>query len=237
MNLDNLPWIHLEDKDAAYQVVKFLPDNPVILEAGCCAAEDTLRFKKIWPESTVYAFEPNPDLYEIAKKNIGDTKGIYLYPYALSDKEEKRTFYMSKFMPGASSFFEDNSKNVEVPQSVLDSLRLTREEYIPSYLDESITVQCLTIDNWRKKNNIGQIDYFWLDAEGAEVLILKGTNETLEKVRVISIEFSFVEFRKGWVQFDELYEFLTTHGFFIHAIWQAHENWCGNAIFLNREII
>lgn len=231
MNIDKLPWIHFEDKDAAYKVVKFLPDNPVILEAGCCAAEDTLRFKKIWPDCIVYAFEPNPDLYEIAKKNIGDTEGIYLYPYALSDKEENRTFYMSKFMPGASSFFADNSKNVNVPQSVLDSLKITREEYIPSYLDEPITVQCLTIDSWR--NKIRQIDYLWLDAEGAEVLILKGAIETLKQTRVISIEFSFVEFRKGWVQFDELYEYLITHNFKIYALWQAHENWCGNAIFLN----
>jgi FkbM family methyltransferase len=247
LNTDNFPWIQLDDKQHAYQVVKFLPENPVIIEAGACDAEDTLKFKDIWPESTIHCFEPNTMLFDIASKNIANpppqfsnsrnTKGINIYPLALSDTAGERTFFMSKAMAAASSFFEDNSKNVDVPQTVLDSLKITRDEYIPSYEDVEVKVKCVTIDGWRKENGIGDIDYIWLDTEGAELMILQGSDETLKNTKVVSIEFNFQEFRKNMAQFEDVYNFVASHGFDLYVIWQAHANWQANGIFVKKGLL
>lgn len=241
INLNTLPWIDYEDKDAVYHAVRFLPEAPVIIEAGGCAAEDTLRFKDIWPDSIVYAFEPNPDLFKVFTRhitilpnNLSKTKNnrnIHLSPLALADVVGEKTFNMSAAMPAASSFFDDNSINVDVPQTVLDSLKIKREEYIPTYKDTPITVRCTTIDAWREKNNIGNIDYIWLDTEGAELMILTGAINTLKTVKVISLEFNFQEFRKGQAQFEDVYNFLINNGFKCHVIWRAHEQWQAVGVF------
>src|SRR5271157_5468383 len=72
----DLPWIDIEDKDAVDQMKPLLQENPTIIEAGCCDGADTIRFKKVWPKSTIFTFEPNPDLYEIAKRNL-EKEGLY----------------------------------------------------------------------------------------------------------------------------------------------------------------
>ena len=52
------------NSDKVLECVKpFLPENPTILEAGAYEGEDTIRFKKFWPNSVVHTFEPVPEAY------------------------------------------------------------------------------------------------------------------------------------------------------------------------------
>ena len=240
MNFENLPRIDAEDKDAAQMVVKFLPEAPVILEAGACDAEDTIRFKSIWPNATIYCFEPNPNLFRIASRNIAsppagfavpeNMDSVHIYNRALSDTAGKKTFYDSDF-PATSSFFPTNFEDVVIPESILSSLKMKSKDDMIRYPERAITVEAVTIDGWRKEEGVGPIDYMWLDVEGAELLALKGAIETLKTVKVLYVEYSFQQFRKGWGLFNELYEFIVSQGFKIHVLWQCHDNWNGNAIF------
>lgn len=232
----NLPWIDLEDNQNAYQVIKFLPENPLILEGGACGADDIITFKKIWPKSTIYIFEPNPLLFKVAQDKIKDYKDVYLYPYALSDSVGEKVFYMSNVMPQMSSFFQDNAVNVDIADSILKSVNQTREDFRKGYDDKPTTVQCITIDEWRIKEGVDHIDYLWLDIEGAELMALKGAASILPEVKVLYVEMNFQEFRKGMVLFDELYDFITSNGFEIYVIWRAHKNWIANGIFLKKNL-
>jgi len=47
-----------------YEIAKYLPVNPVIIEAGAYIGNDTLEMSKVWPKGRIYAFEPVPMLYE-----------------------------------------------------------------------------------------------------------------------------------------------------------------------------
>lgn len=248
--IENLPWINIEDKDAELQVVPFLSKTPLIVEAGAAAGEDTLKFKDIWPESIVHCFEPNPDLRQICREAIASEKNpfhpdvqtnksnIFLYPFALSDSEGERVFYKSKAHAATSSLFPDNSKNVVVPESILQWLNTrSHDEAMPSKQDEPIKVQCTTLDIWAEKEKVTRIDYLWLDAEGSELLILKGAQRMLPTIRAISIELNSQEFRVGGALFDDVYNYIINNGFSIHAIWKAHDNWQANAIFINKGVI
>ena len=44
--------------------LKFLPENPVILEAGAHKGKDTVEMAKLWPAGTIHAFEPVPSLFK-----------------------------------------------------------------------------------------------------------------------------------------------------------------------------
>ena len=45
-------------------IAQFLPENPVILEAGAHVGTDTVEMVNLWPKCTVYAFEPVPELFD-----------------------------------------------------------------------------------------------------------------------------------------------------------------------------
>ncbi len=222
--VESLPWINGNDDDAMYYALPFLPKNPTIIEAGVCGGEDTRKFKKEWPNSIIYGFEAHPEHFALAKKSLENLDGVFLYPKALFDRTGHITFYCSKLASGASSILSDNKNNVENIFNDPPELR--------SYLDEPITVACTTIDDWAKESNVTNVDYIWLDTEGAELYILENAKTILSTVKVISTEINFQEFRNGMTFFDELYDFLTENGFVLKCIW-GNPRWQAVAMFVN----
>jgi FkbM family methyltransferase len=226
--IEDLPWISASDADTLKYTSPFLPNNPIILEAGVCDANDTISMVNLWPEATIYGFEPNPDLYPIAERKIRPFKNIFLYPLALFDRIGKITFYKSGSIPGASSVLFDNLDYINMPEDI--------EYNGVNYRDTSVTVDCTTIDHWSEVTRVNQIDYIWLDTEGAELYILQNAKRILPTVRVISIEVNFHEFRVGMTQFSDLYSFLTENGFKIKYIW-GRSDWQGVAVFVNASLV
>jgi hypothetical protein len=45
-------------------IARFLPPNPIIVEAGAHSGKDTLSMCMLWPSGTIYAFEPIPAIFE-----------------------------------------------------------------------------------------------------------------------------------------------------------------------------
>ena len=45
-------------------IAKFLPHDPIIIEAGAHYGEDTVAFAKRWPQAKIISFEPNPEAYK-----------------------------------------------------------------------------------------------------------------------------------------------------------------------------
>lgn len=43
-------------------IARYLPKNPVTLEAGAHNGSDTVEMIELWPTATIYAFEPVPVL-------------------------------------------------------------------------------------------------------------------------------------------------------------------------------
>lgn len=234
IDLDKLPWIQIEDTEAAYYAMPYLGVAPIILEAGACSGDDTQLFKKIWSYCTIHAFEPHEVHYAELSRRVKIMKdnginNINLYNFALSDTDGEKTFYMSDDVPAASSLLSDNYSNIEIPQTILDSVNLKREDI--SYRDKPTTVKCMRMSSWARMMNVTKIDYMWLDAEGAELIILQNAGHIIDNVKVINTEVNFLEFRKGTVQFEELYNFLIEKGFTIQYIW-GNRIWQGNAIFI-----
>lgn len=222
--IEDLPWIKAKDEDAINYAESFLSKNPVILEAGVCGGEDTICFKKKWPNSIIYGFEPHPENFACAKIKTKDLAGVAIMNSALFDHVGKITFYKSATIPAASSLLVDNLNNIEIPKDL--TLGGT------NYRDTAATVDCTTVDHWAKEAGIKKIDFIWLDTEGAELYILKNAKTILPTVRVISTEVNFKEFRLGMTYFQDLYEFLTEQGFVLKYIW-GRSDWQGVAIFVH----
>ena len=230
MNLSELPWVDVEDKDAVQLVKQYLPHDPVIIEAGTCDAEDTLRFKNVWPKAKVYGFEPVPTLFAKSFTLTLNVLGVEIYNCALAGSCGNKQFCESTAMPGASSFFADNLKNIDVPEDIVEEM----EKDGRTYRDIQTIVECITIDEFCSFNRINRVNFIWLDTEGYELEILKGAKEILPIVTVVLLELNFQEFRVGIPLFEEVYNFMVEKGFELKHIWQARPNWQANGVFVRK---
>src|SRR5579862_8337847 len=75
---------------------KYLPDNPVIVEAGAFDGRDTRLLSQMWPTATIHSFEPVPEIYAILQKNTQDLPNVHTYPVGLSDTTGNALFYVSE---------------------------------------------------------------------------------------------------------------------------------------------
>ncbi len=205
------------EKVPFFLLKRLLPDNPIIVEAGAQFGEDTSWMSEMWPKGIIHAFEPLPASFEKLERNTKKYKNVYRHQLALSNKAEKASFYVDGHSGGASSLLRPT-----------DSINKT---YFHADLNNPISVECITLDNWAKKNNINKIDFLWLDMEGNELRALQASTEILKTVKIIYTEVNLQEFWHGCVQYKDLKKWLEGNGF--KEIWSdIVPKWHGNVLFV-----
>ena len=236
--------IHRWLKDDPYSVLKFvqqyLPNNPIILEAGAFDGRETITMAKIWPLAKIHAFEPMPNNFDLLKQNTSQLKNVSIYKQALSDKEGNALFYVSELenKPGLPA----GSGSLLAPK---DHLTHAPEILFP----HQITVETTTIDRWAKNHSIEAIDFMWLDMQGHELTALKHATTILPTLRVVYLETIFVRGYEGQPLYDEVKKWMTDHGFRLLALDFNEEEallgetlpkgrqWFGNALFIREDLI
>lgn len=212
----------------------FLPENPVIFEAGAHYGDDTLRFLKKWPLSTILSFEPNPHAFEILQSQTQNHPNIHLYPFALNSVSEAIRFYVCHGENNDNPIFEGAS-------SVLEPTEVTQKYYRGPVIE----VQGVNLDEWCEAQNIDHIDFVWLDLEGFELPALRSSPKILNTIQAIYTETNFLEFRKGTTQYKDLKAFLESQGFKLVSHWYAKHkflyrhsdgNFQGNALFVKKNL-
>ncbi len=188
----------------ALDIIKpYIPQNPIIVEAGAYIGSDSIKFTKEWPLVDVHSFEPVPQLFQLLEKETDRFNNIHCYPYALSNKDDIAFFYVA-----------EKPKNPNRPTQA-GSLLAPKErlKYSSITFPHTIEVPTITLDSWAKKYHIPHIDLLWLDMQGAELSVLKASKQILKTVTAIFTEVSFIESYEKIPQVDEVTNWLESHGF------------------------
>lgn len=197
-------------------IARYLPKNPVIVEAGAHIGRDTIKMHKAWPTSTIHAFEPVPELYSYLIDNTAPYPKIFCYPLALSNVTGESTFFVSSGRSTAtSSFFEAGRYQEQFPDTL----------FSPSL------VQTITLDEWTQLHSIMHVDALWLDMQGAELQALQGALKMLSNISVIHTEVNLTERYKGIPLYPEIKQWLLDQGFTIAHETFPHPEW-GNILFV-----
>src|SRR5438309_5767338 len=153
----------------------FLPDNPIIVEAGAFDGNDTNKMALQWPNGTVHAFEPVPEIYERLLDNTTAFTNIVYHPCALSDHTGTALFYISErpTRPGVAS----QAGSLHKPKE-----RLSKS---PLIFPRTTTVPTITLDQWADENGISALDLLWLDTQGHELAILQAAPHMISKIKVV----------------------------------------------------
>ena len=61
------------------EVKPYLPEDPIIIEAGAYNGLGTMKMEKFWPQSAIHAFEPVPEIFEMLTRNTHELDIVSCY--------------------------------------------------------------------------------------------------------------------------------------------------------------
>ncbi|MDG1278179.1 MAG: FkbM family methyltransferase [Algoriphagus sp.] len=120
---------------------------PVIIDCGANIGLSVLYFKKIHPGCKILAFEPNPDVYALLKKNVAQNKleNVEIYNLCLSSSEGDIEFHLDEnfgSMQGSVLLGRGGTRKIKV-----------KSVQLSSFIE-------------------GNIDLVKMDIEGAELVVI-----------------------------------------------------------------
>ena len=158
-------------------------NNPVIFDIGANEGESIDFFLNLFANSTIYSFEPEMNSYQKLIKKYGENKTINLFNLAFGDKKEKLKLKINvKSSTSTFSKINTQSKYYNLKSLILNPKRNN------IFLGEE-EVQVEKIDNFFSQKKIKTIHILKIDTEGFELNVIEGAKETLQKTKIIIIEF------------------------------------------------
>ncbi|MDW7690528.1 FkbM family methyltransferase [Flammeovirgaceae bacterium SG7u.111] len=176
-------------------------------DVGANVGQTALHFKRLYPKSVIWCFEPVKKTYEVLKSNTAN-KHIKCHQIAL----------------GAKAMTQDIEVHKDNIDSTMNSLINPTRFDNKQTKNESIQVQ--TLDLFCNEKSISSIDYLKIDTEGYDLEVLKGgvQNLTKQSISFIEVEVSMNPENTYHVNFIEVKNYLERFDYRIYGIYdQVHE--------------
>ena len=204
----------------------------IIFEIGACEGEDSVKYSRMFPGSDIYSFEPLPDNIDRLRDNLRKyhVSNVKNFQLALSDKIGETEFYVSSSTfskPEQNWDYGNKSSSLMPPKEHLEIVDFIK-------FDKRIEVATTTLAEFCMVNGIRKIDYIHLDVQGAELLVLKGSQDFIKYVGAIWLEVSRKELYAKQPLYDEVVQFMTLNNFFL--VKDTVNEITGDQLYLNRSI-
>lgn len=189
-------------------------DELNIFDIGACEGEESIKYKNIFPNSSIFLFEPLPKNQELILQNIKthNLQNVTLIAAALSNTNGITKFYTSSGHPQDVQMdldwdFGNKSSSLLPPQL----------ENMPKWLNfnEVIKVQTMTLDAYLEDNKIEYIDFVHMDVQGAELKVLVGAKEKIKNIKAVWLEVSNIELYQEQPLTDEIEMFMNNNNFYL----------------------
>src|SRR6185312_1221127 len=194
-----------------------------VFDIGSRDGRQSLELSKVFYQASVIAIECNPQTLDRCRRNVARNSRIRLIEKAVNSHTGRCKFFpidpgrtvtsWRDGNPGASSLFV---ANVAYP--------------IETYIQNKIEVECTRLDDLCRQLKIDSIDLLWMDMQGAEIIALKSAGTLLDNVRYVYTEVSHRAIYAGQCLFEELDDFLASHGF-VRCTEIDREYWQQNVIY------
>ncbi len=174
-----------------------LSPGAVFLDVGAYIGYDSLKASlKVGEGGRVVAFEPNPNTLTILRANIAASGAgnIIVQPIACTDTEQTLVLYDATLggNSGSSSLSEENAGSMARPY----------------------TVRGRPIDAVVRELALNRVDVLKADVEGAELLVLRGAAQTLQRFHPkLILEVVPGQLASMNTSVDELESFVTSLGY------------------------
>jgi FkbM family methyltransferase len=172
----------------------------VWIDVGAHHGETTLGYANHNPGLTIYAFEPN---LRAAATLIGRAPNFVVLPVAVAETDGSADFHINAFDAASSLLpMDENARSSWDGGEQLES-------------QKTVTVPTLRLDTFFELAGIARVDLLKIDAQGADLAVLRSAGARLRDVAKISMEVDISPRRLyvGSASREEVLDFLTTAGF------------------------
>ncbi|MCY2974576.1 MAG: FkbM family methyltransferase [Planctomycetota bacterium] len=199
--------------------LRYLPKNPVIIDAGAHDGNDSMLMARIWPQGTIHAFEPVPATFAKLYRATQHYTNIRTYHLALGNLTGKATMHVS-------SGNDADSSSLFSPTGSLASHPVLRFE-------SSVEVDVMTLDDWSEKFNVRHVDFLWLDMQGGELSAMQSGRKLLTCVRAVICEVAYIREYDGAPLHNEIKSWMNQAGFYVKREWKNGPE-SGDVFFVRR---
>ena len=176
-------------------------NKPAFFDIGANNGSTTIDLARQNEWLNFYAFEPTPEMYKKIEEQTKDLDNYILIKKAASNFNGKAKFNVSgtELSPGVGwgcSSLLDFSEKSKIDSSEYgwhfsgvaedgSYIEWDRQDFIKT---DEIEVEVITLKKFIEENNITEIEYLHLDAQGSDLNILKGMEEKISLVKAGQME-------------------------------------------------
>jgi len=191
--------------------------EPTILDIGCNDGEQTWTFLELFPEASVFCFEPDDRARARFHARWHDSPpagpGVFLFPTAVGAVDGTTNFFPSQGLPHPLPKEEADRVAAKLPNGwdLSGSIRqpkLHLKDHPWCEFGEPTPVPITRLDTWSTQHCTGTIDFIWADVQGAEIDLIEGGLETLARTKYFYTEWSDRELYAGQVGLAKIWEML-----------------------------
>lgn len=177
-----------------------------VLHLGAHIGQEAAKYYAM--NKPVIWFEANPVIFGKLIENIREYANQSAYCVLLGDVDGRQCdFHISNNSNGASSSIYRFGPYAQGEKSLWPDLRLA--------MIDKLSLTMLRLDTFVEANDLdlSGYDYWVIDLQGAELLALQGSLESLANCKVILIEVSTVEVYEKGARWNDLLDWLDNAGF------------------------
>lgn len=218
-----------------FELLYFFKKNEslIFFDIGACEAEDSIRYSLLFPNARIFAFEPRKDNCEKAIDLIKKYKvtNIVLENIALSNKNGVADFFLSEGEP------DDFKNNENWNYGNKSSSLLAPTDEIKNHtswisFNKKIEVKTQRLDDYVADKAISQIDFMHIDVQGAERMVLEGSGNFIDKIKMIWTEVEAVQLYSGQPLKADILKYMQENNF-INILDTVNEV-TGDQLYINR---
>lgn len=207
-------------------IAKYLPEDPVIVEAGAHDGSTTVEMASFWPKSTIHAFEPvSSAASEVCRKVVAFGERVQCHQLALGDADS----FMDMHVSG------DGSAGACQSSSLLAPTDAQIREFPAILFGAKERVRVVPLDSWAAESGLDTVDFMWLDMQGYELVALAGARKLLPKVSAVHMEVSNVRLYEGAALYPAVRRAMADWGF--APVIEAFFRVSGNVLFVRRSML
>lgn len=205
-------------------LAKFLPENPVIMEAGAFEGRDTQKLAERFPNGRIFAFEPLTNHFSALETVMKPYANVSVHNAALD------------IISGKGDFYVCHGTNAQYPVYEFHSslLRPTGSQTV-HLLGPVETVTRISLKDFCRDTNIEKVDMLWLSTEGSERQILEGAQDLLSNVTLVYARTNLYPERESITLFSDLKSFMEAHGFILLSHFYMSADIHGDALFIKKQ--
>jgi FkbM family methyltransferase len=170
------------------------------IDVGAHLGEKTFAFAQQNPALRVYAFEPN---LRLAAQRLGRLPNFVVVPMAVSEEDGCADFYLNTFAAASSLLPFDSAGLVNWRGG--EVLNVERKLVVPT----------IRLDTFLDLMGIPEVHFLKVDAQGADLAVVRSLGRRIKDVRKISLEVQInpVPLYVGGSQKGEVEQYLRAAGF------------------------